>query len=252
MIRQKTEQYVCVCIWAMLLAIGSIVLADQKLLQFIMEESYKITERDLLNVIFMTDQFGMYPYLNKSDIGELLPIFSFYTVGVFVADLSFLSKSKEYYNMIFSRVQDRKHAIKYMKKGSLKKIIIFVCSYTIFCYVGMRWSLIFCFHAIQLQDTKLFLELILHAISAALMLLVLQKITLFGYIKWNAAPSFMEGLTVIVIILLLDMQMKRVNLILFSPVHFYLDSIGILGGFNIILYIIETVFLHKNLSFKGV
>ena len=116
----------------------------------------------------------------------------------------------------------------------------------------MRWSLIFCFHAIQLQDTKLFLELILHAISAALMLLVLQKITLFGYIKWNAAPSFMEGMTVIVIILLLDMQMKRVNLILFSPVHFYLDSIGILGGFNIILYIIETVFLHKNLSFKGV
>lgn len=116
MIRQKTEQYVCVCIWAMLLAIGSVVLADQKLLQFIMEESYKITERDLLNVIFMTDQFGMYPYLNKSDIGELLPIFSFYTVGVFVADLSFLSKSKEYYNMIFSRVQDRKHAIKYMKK----------------------------------------------------------------------------------------------------------------------------------------
>ena len=65
MIRQKTEQYVCVCIWAMLLAIGSVVLADQKLLQFIMEESYKITERDLLNVIFMTDQFGMYPYLNK-------------------------------------------------------------------------------------------------------------------------------------------------------------------------------------------
>ena len=47
MIRQKTEQYVCVCIWAMLLAIGSVVLADQKLLQFIMEESYKITERDL-------------------------------------------------------------------------------------------------------------------------------------------------------------------------------------------------------------
>ena len=60
MIRQKTEQYVCVCIWAMLLAIGSVVLADQKLLQFIMEESYKITERDLLNVIFMTDQFGIF------------------------------------------------------------------------------------------------------------------------------------------------------------------------------------------------
>ena len=29
MIRQKTEQYVCVCIWAMLLAIGSVVLADE-------------------------------------------------------------------------------------------------------------------------------------------------------------------------------------------------------------------------------
>lgn len=94
MIRQKTEQYVCVCIWAMLLAIGSVVLADQKLLQFIMEESYKITERDLLNVIFMTDQFGMYPYLNKSDIGELLPIFSFYTVGVLLQIYLFYQNRK--------------------------------------------------------------------------------------------------------------------------------------------------------------
>lgn len=250
--RRKTEHYICIGLLAAMLAICSVILADQKLLAFISEEKYEITGRDILNIIFMTDQFEMYPYLDKSDIEGLLPVFSFYITGIFFSGFSFLSKSKEYYCMVFSRVGSKDAAIKYMKKGNLKKIIIFACSYTIFCYGGMLYSLHLCFHRrILLQDIALIVELILHTVATVLMLMMLQKITLFSYIKWNAAFSFMIGLTIMTIVLILDMQIKNVNFILFSPIHSYLDSIGILGAFNIILYVIEKIFLYRYLSYEG-
>ena len=56
---RKRELIRCVqtCICGVIIAQFSLVLANNKLLEFVSTERYKVSERDILNIIFMTNDY---------------------------------------------------------------------------------------------------------------------------------------------------------------------------------------------------
>lgn len=58
----KRRQYISIFVLAIMLAFFSVLLADSKLTSFVSTDLYRINGRDLLNIIFMTDEFTIYPY----------------------------------------------------------------------------------------------------------------------------------------------------------------------------------------------
>ncbi len=249
--KSKKIQYAIIWLLAMLLAMGNVVLASHKLMLYIENESYLVNGRDILNIIFMTDEFNKYPYIDKSDMGIFLPVFSVYIVGIIISSLSFLTKSGSYYCMTYSRVGSKKKAVIYMKRNSLQKICIYVTGYSVTCLIGMYYCMERYFSKSFISYSELVGEMILHGIAAILLLLLIQRIILFSYIKLNGTFAFIIGLIAIMSVLILDIQLKNLNIILFSPIHFYFDSIGILSAGNLLFYLVGNKFLYKQLPYEG-
>ena len=249
--KRGKKQDIDIILVAVTLAIFFVIMARHRLLEYASNEYYIIRGRDILNVIFMTNDFKHYPYLDRSDMSVWISIFSFYILGLIFLNYSFLSKSGEYYCLIYSRVESKKNAVKFMKKNNQKKTICYACVYSLACYLGMIICLNFITDKTDSGDDRLFMELILHTIVLVLMLTLLQRIILFVYVKLNGVYAFMIGVVVIAIVLILDMQMKGWSIILFSSNYLYIDSIGLLGTIHMIWYLIENKFLYNQLPYDG-
>lgn len=249
--KRGNKQYIAITLTAATLAICAVIMAKHRLSEYASNEYYIISGRDILNVIFMSNDFKRYPYLDKSDMRVWISLFLFYIVGIILLNYCFLSKSGEYYCLIYSRAESKKSAVKFMRGNSLKKTICYSGVYSLVCYSGMIACMNFITNKTAAVDDRLFMELILHTIVLVLMLILLQRIMLFVYVKLNGAYAFMTGVVVITIVLILDMQMKGWSIILFSSNHFYADSIGLLGTINMIWYFIENKFLYTQLPYEG-
>lgn len=138
-----------------------------------------------------------------------------------------------------------------MKADSLGKTICYVIAYSVTCYIGMNLCVKNYVNTTRTFYVQLFIETLLHAGAAILALSLLQKIIFFVYVKSNAAFAFMTGLAAISILLILDIQLKNWNVLLFSPKHFFLDSIGTLTAANIEMHFIEKFFLYTQLPYEG-
>lgn len=245
---KKQGKYVKSFLAGIMLAILSVSLASHKLTDFLKTELYQVSERDLLNLIFMNDNFSIYPYLNKSDMSILLPVFSFYIIGISLTNYGFLSKSGEYYCLLYSRTGNKKSAIKYIKKGGLGMIITYAVGYSLASYLG---SIVYFQNSVNMSKIPLFLECILHTGVMILMLTILQRIILFTYIKENSTLAFLAGLIMITLFLVIDMQMPGWNILLFSSDKFYVDSIVSLGVIKILWWGIEDKFIYMQLPYDG-
>lgn len=245
---KKQGKYVKVLLAGIILAILSISLANLKLTDFLETELYQAGERDLLNIIFMNDNFLIYRYLNKSDMSILLPVFSFYIIGISLTNYEFLSKSGAYYCLLYSRTGNKKRAIKHMTKGGLGMIITYAVGYSLTCYLG---AIAYFQNPVNTSQISLLVECILHVGVMILMLTILQRIILFTYIKGNSTLAFLVGLIMITLFLVIDMQMSGWNILLFVSNKFYLDSIVSLGVIKILWWGIENKFLYTQLPYDG-
>ena len=80
--KRGKKQDIDIILVAVTLAIFSVIMARHRLLEYASNEYYIIRGRDILNVIFMTNDFKHYPYLDRSDMSVWISIFSFYILGL--------------------------------------------------------------------------------------------------------------------------------------------------------------------------
>lgn len=249
--KHRKFQYIFIIIISFIFAFLSTLIANNKLKSFVDTDMYIATSRDLLNIVFMTDEFSLYPYLDRSDMTILLLIFTFYILGIIIVNYDFLSKSGEYYVFVYSRSGSKHKAIKYMKSNGFIKTIFYSVSYSIICYIASTWFIRKYYNLDEFFNLKLFIDVIIHLVVMIVTLLLLQKIVLFTYIKINSSFAFVSGLVASSFLLLLDIQLKNINIILFSPQKHFVDSIIILSIMNIFMFFIEEKFLYKQLPFDG-
>lgn len=240
-------QYIFITLIALIFAVFSMFIANNKLNLFVSSNFYTVTSRDLLNIIFMTDEFSIYPYLSKNDITILLFVSTFYIIGIIIVSYDFLSKSNEYYIFVYSRNGNKHKVIKYMKSNVLLKSIFYSISYSITCYIMSIWFAKKNYNYIKNFDLRLLVDVTMHSIVIILALLLFQKILLFIYISVNSSISFVSGLVVLSFLLILDLQLKNINIILFSSQKHFIDSILILSVINVIMFFAEKKFLYKQL-----
>lgn len=223
----KRELISCVqtCICGAIIAIFSLVLANEKLMSFVSVEIYKVSERDLLNIIFMANDYKMYPYIDRSDIRVLFMIFSFYIVGIILSNYTYLKNSGSYYSFIYSRIGSRKESIKYLRQGTLISMICYIYTYSIVCFLGARICMRNYDNTINTLSYQLIIETMLHSIVILLTFLFIQKIIFFVYVKSNSANALLSAVLVMTIMLVIDLQVNKYSIILFSSHYYYIDGI---------------------------
>lgn len=237
---RKRELIRCVqtCICGVIIALFSLVLANNKLLEFVSTERYKVSERDILNIIFMTNDYKIYPYIDRRDIRVLLFIFSFYIVGIIIANYTYLRNSGNYYSFTYSRIGSKKGVIKYMKQGTVIRMICYTLTYSSICYLGASICMLNYDKTKNVLSYPLIIETILHSLIIILALIFLQKIVFIVYVKSNSANALLCAVLVITIMLAIDLQVDKYSIILFSSHYHYIDSIAF---FLVIICILDFV-----------
>ena len=73
--KRGNKQYIAITLTAATLAICAVIMAKHRLSEYASNEYYIISGRDILNVIFMSNDFKRYPYLDKSDMRVWISLF---------------------------------------------------------------------------------------------------------------------------------------------------------------------------------
>lgn len=223
---KKFIKYVGMAMIGILVGMLSFWLGSIKIMNY-MEGSVRVYNKfDLINIIFLTDEFSKFEYLSRSDISLFFLPFLFWGVGIMIASSEFLLKPKSYITYIYSRVNKKSQAMRYIKGNSIIMTFVYVFSVVL----TLCWCLdIFLpkgFEVMQHAQERMFLlHMGLYGISAGLAVLVTGEIMFLFYCKRGVSFSFMGGIMMIVILFLIDMQITGWNLVLFTPLYYFLDSI---------------------------
>ena len=223
---KKFIKYVGMAIIGILVGMLAFWLGTIKIMNY-MEGSVRVYNKfDLINIIFLTDEFSKFEYLSRSDISLFFLPFLFWGAGIMIASSEFLLKPRSYITYVYSRVNKKSQAMRYIKGDSIMMTIVYVFSFVL----TLCWCLdIFLPKGFEImqraQESMFFLHMGLHGIAAVLAVLVIGEIMFLFYCKRGVSFSFMGGIMMIVVLFLVDMQITGWNLILFTPLYYFLDSI---------------------------
>ncbi len=199
---------------------------------------------DFFRLLFIHTETATVDYIYMGDPKTLLGIVSILFIGVIQSSTHFMKSNQQYRYLELVRYKNKKNYIHKMKKTSLKHAILYaVISFTLLLltvffvnkdlfssyshYPSASLSII----TFLLVGYLIVLCFFLFAMSSAMIYINLLKGRLI---------SMVTGLLLTIFIVMVDINMKQVNILLFDYQFYFFDSLLILLS----IYIVITILGH--------
>lgn len=219
-------RYVGVMMIGIVVGLLSFWLGTKKIMNYMEGSVNTYSKFDLINIISLTDEFSKFVYLNRSDISLFFLPFLFWGTGIMIVSSEFLLKPKSYITYIYSRVNKKSEAMRYIKGNNIIMTFIYVFSFLLTLCGCLNFFLPKGFIVMQhAQEIKFNIYITLYGISTILAILFIVEIMFLLYCNKGVSSSFIGGLIMIIVLFLIDIQMTSWNLILFTPTYYFLDSL---------------------------
>lgn len=195
------------------MAILSILIVQQKLYVFHLDEELELTRFDVFNALFVGDKFDDYIYLGRDNIDLFsLPVtFSFVTI--FISSYDFMTKPISYFSNYYQRVQNKKIAIKCMKGKGLYHMLFFVASYHLASYIGSYYTFVSCQIPSEFEIMNMFF---VHMIQTVVMAYLFREISFILFCRLGVSKSFLITIVILLILFVLDVAIDVVNIFLYG------------------------------------
>lgn len=187
-------------------------------------ESFHYGWRDFMNVIFVTDEFDKYLYIDKYSVMLLLIPFCFFIIGSFLGSKRYIEREMAYYGMLAIRSDSMQKLIGNIHGRNLCPMLCYSFSYVlgIWCVLLSGYP-----ELLREQDRcgSIIGKMLCLGISRTLILMVLLELIFGIMLKKGIALGLFYGVMALVILYLVDMAFGEFNLVLYHDTNYFADSI---------------------------
>ena len=219
--KRKYLTYTIIIILGVCTALLSAIMGLDKLSIYINNNDYELTRIDIFQIIFVSDNYSIYPYLSKNDVTILFLPISYYFISLMIGCSSFLLKDRSYFNFIYTRAGSKSKSIKIMKCPCMKMSMCFIFVFNCMLYIISHKCYL---SGLLISENQLISLLILHSINSILLINFLQEVIFQVYCNKGVAEAFFTGTIALIIITIADMTIANINILLFNNQNYFIDG----------------------------
>jgi len=204
---------------------------------------------DFYNSLFLNTQNTKIDYVDFKSFKTLLGIVTIIIIGTIYVSSNVFSLNKRRLYLVILRYKNINSFLLNMQAITLKKSFIYsfilnsILLITIFAFND---SILYSISDYANLSNKDIIMLILtYAITFALFIFTISKIIIYAYILKGSNFSIIFGLVIPIIILMIDINFKPFNVILFDYHLFFVDSLIIIIGLNFLISLIGRNLINK-------
>lgn len=224
------------CMLGIIFGILVFFLAENYLLPFYTMQEDILTQQDFFNVIFFWDNFEDKIYMSKTSM-NFLSVAMFYFMPFSILSVRNYAKSgKDYYGFLAIRSTSMSALLKRILGKQGMMFLIYTYAYIVSVVICLR------INYPDIPCNLLGMNMIylgLFGVVRALTMNCLSHIIFWIYLKWNVGVAVFSGYIIILSILLMDANIKSVNICLYHYENYFFDSIMILGICNVVAHLVE-------------
>lgn len=224
------------CILGIILGILVVFSAEKYLLPFYAMGEDILRQQDFFNVIFFWDNFTDEIYMSKTSM-NFLSVAMFYFLPFSILSVRNYAKSgKDYYGFLAIRSTNMSELLKRVlgKQGIMFLIFTYAYIISVVLCIKVKYPDISC-NSLEMNIICLGLLGVIRALTLNL----LSHILFWIYLKWDVGVAVFSGYIIMLGALLIDANIKSVNICLFHYENYFVDSMVILGIGNVVACLVE-------------
>lgn len=204
---------------------------------------------DFFSMLFINTQNSNIDYIDFRQPSTLLGIITILFTGAIYTSTHFLRFNKQYLYMMLIRYRNMKSYLWEMQRKSLKNSLIF----TLLLYVLLLitvYSLDKNIYVLNSSYSSYSLTtnlcyIFIYFLNLFLFIFTINRLMIYLNLIKGSVVAILFGLTMPVILLMIDINQTKVNILLFDYNYFFLDSLSVAIFFNVLISILGKKLLNK-------
>ena len=194
----------------------------------------------MTNIIFFNDGFKQIEYM-QSNIMKLLTIMLyFYLLPLVIILYRYSRESREYYSMLMTRVDSGKKIVKIIRKKPIILSLSYVCG-----FMGLVLTAgYFYTEKVSVLSGDL-VSFALFMVSKVIVLTAFVNIFFLLYVGYGSGIAFFVGNLLFLVTAILDINIGKINILLYHPGGYYVDSIIISCVVLVMVRIMQNMIFGK-------
>lgn len=207
----------------------------KSIIVFMNDHNVILTKEAVFDRVFVNTDFINLDYMEGNQVFHFISPFMYYVLAIFWGSFFYLLLKKNYHQLIYSRTNTKKNALKKLMGPFVVNIICFVGVYvgTIFLLIYFKDSLAFRDMLSMLKQSVFF------SISSIFISTGLTFLMCFLYLRFNEMIALLIIFMSIILLFFVDLNWKAVSIVFVGEDIYHLGGIII----GIILTIVSYLFL---------
>lgn len=221
----------------------------QNLSIHVKNQSVQMNVLDFYSLLFINTQNPYVDYIDFRSPITLLGIVTIMLIGAIYTSAHFISFNKQNLYMVLMRYGNLKSYIREMRRESLKKSFIFtVLLNTLFLMLIYTIDKsVFSTHSSYSTFSKIsmFSIIINYFFILFLFVFTISRLMIYVNLIKGNITSLLVGLLIPIVIIMIDINQTKFNVILFDYDSFFLDSLIVVIIVNVLISLLGKMFIQK-------